>query len=50
LFGGKRFEDLHGLAVQRCGSVLAALAVAEHVRTGAEVDVTGSESGELTDA
>ena len=33
-FGGERRQDLHGLPVQGCGSVLAAFAVAKHVRTG----------------
>ena len=49
-FGGERLQDLHGLPVQGCGSVLAAFAVAEHVRTHAQVDVADLECGELADA
>ena len=46
-FGGERLEDVYGLSVQGCGSVLAAFAVAEHVRTHAQVDVTNLKCGDL---
>ena len=49
-FGGERRQDLHGLPVQGCGSVLAAFAVAKRVRTHAQMDVADLECGEFGDA
>ena len=49
-FGGARFQNLHGLPVEGCGSVLAAFAVAEDVRTHTQMEVTDLESGQLADA
>ena len=46
-FGKPGSEGLGGLAGQRCCPVLAALAVAADMRSGAEVDVLAGEAGEL---
>jgi hypothetical protein len=46
-FGKPGSEGLDGLAGQRCCPVLAALAVAADMRSGAEVGVLAGEAGEL---
>lgn len=50
LFSAERLEDVYGLTVQRCDAVLATLAVAEHVGTHAQMDVTNLKCGQLADA